>query len=65
MKEIMEERNRVKKEGRSFTKEYEQLKEELGYESADCSRASVLAPLPSDDELSALRTIMDHVALCF
>ncbi len=50
MKEILDERNRLKKIERAYTKEYEQLKEELGYESADCSPASVLASLPSDDD---------------
>ena len=32
MKEILDERNRLKKIERAYTKEYEQLKEELGYE---------------------------------
>ena len=52
MKEILDERNRLKKIERAYTKEYEQLKEELGYESADCSPASVPASLPSDDDYS-------------
>ena len=52
MKELLDERGRVKKQERTYTKEYERLKEELGYESAECSPASVPASLPSDDDIS-------------
>lgn len=52
MKELLDERGRVKKQERTYTKEYERLKDELGYESAECSPASVPASLPSDDDIS-------------
>ena len=50
MKQLLEERNCIKKQERTYKKEYDELKEELGYESVDCSPASVPASLPSDDE---------------
>jgi len=46
MDEAQDKRNKVKILQRSYTKEYKELKEKLGYESEVCSDAS----LPSDDD---------------
>lgn len=54
MKQLLEERNSIKKQERTYAKEFNELKEELGYESANCLPASVPASLPSDDRETSM-----------